>query len=150
MNGHPSARLIVYILFALLVISSVILAMPGAFSPTRSNHMVDTTGNPLPEGQHRLHIGQTVSVQGIPFTFTKVESDNRCPEGDQCLTSGHAVIILHVIASATEEDVRVDSTTSTNYTPFSIRLISLTPTPTTGDASTEAIIEILNTSNVNQ
>lgn len=149
MNGHPAARLIVYILFALLVVSSVILAMPGAFSPKGVGHTTDDMGKPLPEGQHRFHINQTISIRGIPFTFTKVESDNRCPEGDQCVTAGHAVISMHINTSATEEDVSVDSNAPTVFAPFSIRIVSLSPTPTTGDESTEAIIEVLDTSSTN-
>lgn len=142
MNGHPNARLFIYILFALLVVSSVILAMPGAFSPTKNDHMTDAMGAPLPAGQHRFHIGQTVAVKGIPFTLTKVASDNRCPEGAQCFDRGHAVIVLHVTTSATEEDITLDSDTPTIYTPFTLRLVSLSPVPTTGDNTTEAVIEI--------
>lgn len=150
MNGHPNARLIIYLLFALLVVSSVILAMPGAFSPSGAGHATDDMGKPLPVGQHRFHINQTISVLGIPFTFTKVASDNRCPTGEQCITPGHAVITMHVNTSATEEDISVDSDTPTVFTPFSIRIVSLSPTPTTGDESTEAIIEILDMTNTNQ
>lgn len=151
MNGHPAARFFVYLLFALIVISSIMLAMPGVFSPAKDSHTTDAMGVPLPVGQHRFHLNQTISIQGIPFTLTRVVSDNRCPTGTQCFTAGHAVIMMHITTSATEEDINVDSNSPTIYAPFSIRLVSLSPTPTTGDASTEAIIEIHDTSaDVNQ
>lgn len=145
MNGHPILRFFVYALFALLVISSVMLAMPGAFSPAR-DHNKDTAGIALPEGQHRFRLNQTVSVRGISFTLTKVESDDRCPEGTQCMVRGSATLVMHVNTSATEEDIRIDTNMPTLYALFSIRVVSLTPIPTNGDVATEAVIEILDTS----
>lgn len=150
MNDHPAARLLVYVLFALLVISSVILAMPGAFSPNKESHTTDMEGHPLPPNQHRFRLNQTISIRGIPFTFTKVDSDNRCPENEQCVTRGHAVLIMHINTSSTEEDITLDTNMATLYAPFSISVISLTPTPTKGDQNTEAVIEIDDTSSDNQ
>jgi hypothetical protein len=148
MNEHPVIRFSVYALFALLVVSSVILAMPGAFAPAKNDHTKDAMGTVLPEGQHRFKLNQTVSIRGISFTLTKVESDSRCPEATQCFAAGEAVLTMHVNTSSTEEDIRINTSTPTLYAPFSVRIVSLTPIPTTGDANTEAVIEIVDTSSL--
>ncbi len=149
MHGQHKAQLIAYLLFALLVVSSVILAMPGAFSPT----LLRDTGTPvqkLPKGQYRMNLGDTVSVQGIQFTFVHVENDNRCHAGAICDQGGHAIITMHVTTSGLEEDIKVDSEATTYYTPFSIRLIELTPRPAMNETTAQAVMEIINTAQTDQ
>jgi hypothetical protein len=149
MSGHPNISLFVYAVFAILVIFSVVAAMPEAFSFSKNSHKTSVIGAPLPPGQHRFNMNETISIEGIPFTLTRVASDDRCTTSESCQQKGHAILVFHVNTSATEEDITVDSDTPTVYTPFLIRLVSLSPTPATGEGATEAVIEIINTSTTN-
>lgn len=83
-----------------------------------------------------LAIGQerAIAGTGLRLTFTRLESDSRCPRETRCITAGQARIGIHVYP----EDVELVLTTldqgeGVRHGGFVFRLLDLDPSPLVSD-----------------
>ena len=79
-----------------------------------------------------------VNPGGLRLTFAGVTGESRCPVNVliQCIQAGSARIALRVTSSAGTRDVALETTTrgdTTTLERYAVRLVSVTPVPTTTD-----------------
>ena len=79
-----------------------------------------------------------VNPGGLRLTFTGVTSESRCPVNVliQCVQAGSARIALRITSGVGTRDVAMETTTRSDTTTverYVVRLVGVTPVPTTTD-----------------
>lgn len=141
MHGH--FRVLLYGLLGLLIISSVLVAMPGVFHvhPGMGNAITSSSTPELATNQYRFALGEERTIRGIQFTFLKVESDKRCAAGATDCTPGPAEISMQLDELGSSETVRIDSDAPSIISGFQIKLVDLSPAPATGETNPSAVLQ---------
>ncbi|MEM6769050.1 MAG: hypothetical protein AAF597_00580, partial [Bacteroidota bacterium] len=92
-------------LVPLLLVLLTIGCTPKA-TPSSANDKMDENVNwSAFEEPADLKLGQSFGVKksDVAFTFTKVVTDSRCPEGLDCFRAGEAVLLITLPGGGTEQ-----------------------------------------------
>lgn len=131
-----------YVFVGLITLSSLFYSFninwADIFKPGELTPKVET----LPAGMYRVKLGQSVTVKGIVYTFSKVISDNRCLTETDCVQPSKAEIELMVGGLGAAETFNITTDSPTSYANVNIRIASLKPLPATDTEKTELVLEI--------
>ena len=99
-----------------------------------------TTNELFAEDRIKLHLGQTVSVNGLSFTLKGVE-DSRCPSDVTCVWAGHVTVTV-LIENQTQAKM-IDfapGDSSTFFSPYKITLLDVSPYPVSTEQASDHIV----------
>ena len=115
---------------------------PAATAPDPSPRTSDV-GAPI-----TLKVGQSVTVgtvDPLTVTFRRVESDSRCPQNVQCVWAGDAAVELRLARGGRAAGTTLHTTLEpreVEYDGFRVRLVQVTPAPTSGAPIAPSAYEI--------
>lgn len=131
-----------YIFVGLIILSSLFYSFninwADLFKPGELAPKVEA----LPAGMYKVKLGQSVTVKGIVYAFSKIISDNRCLTENDCVQPGKAEIELVVGGLGAAETFNVTTESPTSYANVNIRIVNLTPLPAVDAAKAELVLEI--------
>src|SRR5690242_17645838 len=101
--GRRSGRvvLVLAVVSAAIIIANLATAAATAQAPTVGAPDVSLVA----PADVQLHVGETATLDGgaLQVTLTQVAEDSRCPEHAECVWSGQAVVMLHVVVDGVDQ-----------------------------------------------
>ncbi len=120
--------------------TSYYLIILVVFSVLISTSMVNES---FAEKEIKLHLGQTIHVDDLKFTFYDVD-DSRCPSDVTCVWGGQVTAMIQVqnqIHSKTVDFMPTDSYTF--FSPYKIILLDASPYPISTKKSDDHVATIV-------
>ena len=91
----------------------------------------------------KLHLGQTINVDDLKFTFSIV-NDSRCPSDVTCVWAGQVNAMVHIENQTHSKTVDFMPTDSyTFFSPYEIILLDVSPYPTSTEKSDDHIATLV-------
>lgn len=81
--------------------------------------------------EFQLKVGQFATIDNgqLSFTFESVPSDGRCPEGDDCVWAGDAMVVLKYYTGSTDTLHTYLEPKVVAHSNYQIQLLLLSPYP---------------------